>query len=42
MADNVIKNGHEDIELVLEWRENINNAVDELLELLETRKQVCE
>lgn len=41
ISDQLIGTGHGDANLIAEWRDSLNEAWESLLELLDTRKQVC-
>ena len=41
IADQLIGSGHSDAATIAEWKSGLNDSWANLLELLETRKQVC-
>lgn len=41
IADQLISAGHSDSATIAEWKDGLNEAWQDLLELIETRTQVC-
>ena len=41
IADQLIGSGHSDAATISEWKVGLNDSWTNLLELMETRKQVC-